>query len=110
MIDKVNIKDVNISGFSGELLLRVSNFDAAIRRVSDALGGVVCGGVDTAKEINDETGLPYGPGGHTGYALERAIVELKRAHKAEFDRARDALAANAALTGAADSTTGNGAA
>ena len=55
--------------------------DAALRRVANALsdagcGAGACGGVDTENEINHDTGKLFGPGGHTGYALEKAIRRL----------------------------------
>jgi len=62
------------------LLLLIGQHNAAIRRIAHALGDVVCGGVDTEKEINQETGEPYGPGGHPGFALEKAALTASRRH------------------------------
>ena len=65
----------------------IANLDAALRRVADALTGKACGGVDTADEINPETGEPFGPGGHTGWVLAEEARKLKEALRV----AREAL-------------------
>lgn len=61
----------------------IRSFDAAIRRIAAELTGQACGGVDTADEINPETGEPYGPGGHTGWLLTSEARKLRE----ERDRA-----------------------
>jgi hypothetical protein len=54
----------------------VRSFDAAIQHIAAPLG-IACGGVDTVDEINQETGKPYGPGGHTGWVLTKAVTDLQ---------------------------------
>lgn len=56
------------------LLERVSQFDSAIQRIG-AHVGACCGGVDTGHEIDQNTGEPYGPGGHTAVEIIRKIDE-----------------------------------
>lgn len=56
----------------------ISNFDAAIRMIATELTGEACCGVDTEDEINQETGKPYGPGGHTGWLLAAEARKLKQ--------------------------------
>lgn len=38
--------------------------------------GIACGGVDTVDNINPETGKPFGPGGHTGWALTDRVKKM----------------------------------
>ena len=55
----------------------ITQFDAAIRRITTELTGQACGGVDTGDNINPETGEPYGPGGHTGWLLASEAKKLR---------------------------------
>lgn len=55
----------------------IRSFDAAIRRIAHELTGQACCGVDTDNEINPETGVPYGPGGHTGWLLAKEAAHLQ---------------------------------
>jgi hypothetical protein len=63
---------VSETGDRHPLAVRVSQFDAAIQRIGNHVGAC-CGGVDTEKEIDQDTGHPYGPGGHTAKAIIAAI-------------------------------------
>ena len=58
------------------LLKLVRSFDAAIQHIATPLG-IACGGVDTEDNINPETGKPFGPGGHTGWVLTKAVTALQ---------------------------------
>lgn len=77
-IERLRIRITELEDRNG---YHLRQFDAAIRRVATALGGVVCGGVDTEDNINPDTGQPYGPGGHTGWVLAGAAEELNRKEK-----------------------------
>lgn len=52
---------------------RISQFQAAITRIA-AHVGACCAGVDLEHE-KDDTGKPFGPGGHTAYEIIRKIDE-----------------------------------
>lgn len=88
-IERLRIRITELEDRNG---YHLRQFDAAIRRVATALGGVVCGGVDTEDNINPDTGQPYGPGGHTGWVLAseaRKLREERDRYKADSENWRN---------------------